>query len=285
MKTIIAAIVLSTVISGCSASYEELIDNNYSSQDKFHQTIIEEYKARAIFEADEMHDWNSAKLYSEKAIKSYKGEKIKPEPLSNWKIEVDKIGDIENAYNNLMMIYEDSIIYDPVNLGIAVASLDCWAEQEEEGWQINHIEICKSRFLNAMKNLNKYLLTKDNTEKITDSTIVITKENQRIDKIIYFDFDKYKLTLDNINEIKDYINSNDINRYLIIGYTDTKGTNEYNYELSLKRAESVKDFLLSIGVEKDNIKIIGMGEKELAKFTNDEVKHPANRRVVIKSAY
>ena len=38
-----------------------------------------------------MHDWNSVKLYSEKAIKASNGEKIKPEPMSNWKIPGNKI--------------------------------------------------------------------------------------------------------------------------------------------------------------------------------------------------
>ena len=34
-----------------------------------------------------MHDWNSAKLYSEKALLAAKGEYLMPEKINNWDIE------------------------------------------------------------------------------------------------------------------------------------------------------------------------------------------------------
>ena len=43
-------------------------------------------KKKATFEAEEMHDWNSAKLYSEKGLKSLETDKIYPEEISYWKI-------------------------------------------------------------------------------------------------------------------------------------------------------------------------------------------------------
>ena len=38
--------------------------------------------------------------------------------------------------NNLMTIYKDAKVIDPLNLAIAISSLDCWSEQQEENWQI-----------------------------------------------------------------------------------------------------------------------------------------------------
>ena len=73
-----------------------------------------------------------------------------------------------------------------------------------------------------------------------------------------------------------------INEYLVVGHTDTKGTNKYNLSLSIKRAEVVKEILINYGINQSSIKILGKGEESLAVDTPDDTKQPANRRVEIK---
>ena len=77
---------------------------------------------------------------------------------------------------------------------------------------------------------------------------------------------------------------NQISNYVIVGHTDTKGTNQYNLKLSLKRAETIKTIFIQKGIEEKNINILGKGEEFLAVLTADEVEHPANRRVEIRSS-
>jgi outer membrane protein OmpA-like peptidoglycan-associated protein len=67
----------------------------------------------------------------------------------------------------------------------------------------------------------------------------------------------------------------------VVGHTDTMGTKKYNINLSLKRADAVKKALINLGIKKENIKILGKGEKELSVKTGDEIEHPANRRAEI----
>ena len=71
----------------------------------FQEYLLNEYKIKATFEAEEMHDWNSAKLYSEKALKSLKTDKIYPQKISYWKLPQKSVSEIKIAYNNLMIIY------------------------------------------------------------------------------------------------------------------------------------------------------------------------------------
>ena len=52
-----------------------------------------------------------------------------------------------------MIIYDEASIQNPYDLAIAVTSLDCWAEQQEENWQTWDIQNCKRDFLNAMHNI------------------------------------------------------------------------------------------------------------------------------------
>ena len=140
------------LISACSVSYKELSDNAYTPPTKFTKYLMDSYKTKADFEAKEMHDWNSAKLYSEKALAAAGGKKIKPEEVLYWKIPKDKVKELQMAYENLMIVYDNAVEQDPYNLAVAISSLDCWAEQQEENWQTWDIKKCRNDYLKAMKN-------------------------------------------------------------------------------------------------------------------------------------
>ena len=280
-------------IISCSSSYEKLSNNNYIPKDKFSKYLMENYQKSANFEAKKMHDWNSAKLYSEKALKAIKGVKIKPEKISYWDIPKNKVKELQIAYENLMIVYNQAIDEDPFNLAVAISSLDCWSEQQEENWQTWDINECKDNFINSMHNIynkiekNNQILKENESakkEELNKKISVVTKKNKDVLQIIYFDFDKANLSEVSKNKIKKFIidNKNIISEYIVIGHTDTKGSNKYNQELSLKRAESVKKILINFGINSKQIKILGKGEASPLVITGDDVKHPANRRAEIK---
>jgi outer membrane protein OmpA-like peptidoglycan-associated protein len=68
---------------------------------------------------------------------------------------------------------------------------------------------------------------------------------------------------------------------LVIGHTDTVGDLAGNDRLSAQRAETVKGFLVDIGIPAQRIRTAGRGERELLVPTADEVDEPRNRRVEI----
>lgn len=148
-KKILIIVSLFFLVS-CSSSYQKLTNLSVTPPNKISEYLLKEYEEKANFEAIEMHDWNSAKLYSEKALSASKGNKILPQKIDYWKIIPEKSIDLIKAYNNLMDIYEQSISSDPKNLAKAISSLDCWAEQQEENWQIWDINKCRDDYLNAM---------------------------------------------------------------------------------------------------------------------------------------
>ena len=67
----------------------------------------------------------------------------------------------------------------------------------------------------------------------------------------------------------------------VIGHTDIIGNETYNHELSVRRAQSVKDFLVSAGVNADIIDVIGKGESEPVASNETEEGRAQNRRVEI----
>ena len=296
-KLLLPIISLLIFLGGCSASYKQLSKMENKEPKNFQEHLLSEYKKRASFEAEEMHDWNSAKLYSEKALKSLETDEIYPEEISYWKIPEENINEITIAYDNLMTIYKDAKNIDPFNLARAISSLDCWSEQQEENWQTWDINSCKNDFLNAMHNIYEKISSQENEQEtsnnkdnnleneIKDEVTIVTKnENKELMQIIYFDFDQFNLSEVSKDKIKKFLNNygSDINEYLVVGHTDTKGTNKYNLSLSIKRAEVVKEILINNGIQQSSIKILGKGEESLAVDTPDDTKQPANRRVEIK---
>lgn len=65
----------------------------------------------------------------------------------------------------------------------------------------------------------------------------------------------------------------------IIGHTDNKGSEEYNLDLSTRRANSVKKYLISKGVKEEIITSEGRGETEPIDTNDTEQGREKNRRV------
>ena len=78
----------------------------------------------------------------------------------------------------------------------------------------------------------------------------------------------------------------EINKYpvpdlVVVGHTDTVGSDPFNDKLSLQRAETVRTALIARGIAAENITAVGRGKRELLKPTADGVAEPQNRRVEI----
>jgi outer membrane protein OmpA-like peptidoglycan-associated protein len=70
-------------------------------------------------------------------------------------------------------------------------------------------------------------------------------------------------------------------RFVVAGHTDAKGSAEYNKQLSLRRAESVKHFLVEQGIDPKRLDTIGYGSEKL--LSPDHPDDPSNRRVEIRA--
>jgi general secretion pathway protein A len=69
---------------------------------------------------------------------------------------------------------------------------------------------------------------------------------------------------------------------VVKGYTDTKGSDAYNRQLSTFRANMVKSYLIGQGVSPERIKAIGMGEEGAIESNMAEAGQRANRRVEVE---
>ena len=101
----------------------------------------------------------------------------------------------------------------------------------------------------------------------------------------FFDFDKAVLKPEGKAKLDDLVGKvQGINLEVIIavGHTDSVGSDAYNQSLSVRRAESVKAYLVSKGIEKNRVYTEGKGEKQPVADNKTSEGRAKNRRVEIE---
>ena len=101
----------------------------------------------------------------------------------------------------------------------------------------------------------------------------------------FFDFDKSVLKTEGKAKLDDLVGKvKGINLEVIIavGHTDSVGADAYNQKLSVRRADAVKAYLVSKGIEKNRVYTEGKGEKQPVADNKTSAGRAKNRRVEIE---
>jgi len=84
-------------------------------------------------------------------------------------------------------------------------------------------------------------------------------------------------------QIAEYLKyDQDIDYVEIQGYTDSYGGRWMNEQLSVKRAEKVKNFFVSVGLSEDKVQVEGFGERRHVAPNDTALERKKNRRVVLQ---
>lgn len=108
------------------------------------------------------------------------------------------------------------------------------------------------------------------------------------DLYIYFDFDHSVVKSTELDKIvkHDFTVLYNIDYAITIeSYCDDRGTNAYNDVLGQKRADAVKEKLIKLGLNEDNITIVSKGKREplVSCIKCSEEEHSKNRVVIVKT--
>lgn len=103
---------------------------------------------------------------------------------------------------------------------------------------------------------------------------------------ILFDFDSDRLRGESTPTLRDLLRTLEAHPELhvvIEGHTDASGDDEYNLELSARRARAVVAYLAAAGVDVSRLDAVGMGETDPVTDNATEAGRQQNRRVVIRA--
>jgi len=102
---------------------------------------------------------------------------------------------------------------------------------------------------------------------------------------VFFDFDKSVIKPDGkskLDDLSNKIRGVNLEVVIAIGHADAIGSDEYNQRLSVRRAEAVKAYLVSRGIEANRIYTEGKGEKQPVASNQTADGRAKNRRVEIE---
>jgi peptidoglycan-associated lipoprotein len=118
----------------------------------------------------------------------------------------------------------------------------------------------------------------------TGTTSAPVEQVEALTNVVYFDFDQYALTaesravlLAHADKLKGASTS-----VRLEGHADERGSREYNMALGEKRANAVRDFLVTQGVSGSSLEVVSFGEEQPAATSHDESAWSQNRRVEVK---
>jgi OOP family OmpA-OmpF porin len=101
----------------------------------------------------------------------------------------------------------------------------------------------------------------------------------------FFDFDRAVLKADGkakLDDLVQKVKSINLEVIIAVGHTDWIGSDAYNQKLSVRRAEAVKAYLISKGIDKNRIYTEGKGEKQPVADNRTKEGRAKNRRVEVE---
>jgi outer membrane protein OmpA-like peptidoglycan-associated protein len=120
-------------------------------------------------------------------------------------------------------------------------------------------------------------------QPIEEGTVIVLRN-------IYYDFNKSAIRKGDASELMalaklmKHYPSMEIE---LVAHTDSRGESDYNLELSLRRADSAKWFLVNQDIDEQRIKTIGLGETQISNHCQEgvacsEEEHQFNRRTEVR---
>jgi len=228
----------------------------------FNTALASDYKSYAMCEASQK-DWRDAEHFATKGVESNNGADVGPDEIANRKVkDAGAVDELNHARQCLTTALTGQVKgHQPADAARAQSLFDCWAEQQEEGWQEGHIMVCREEFYAALAKL----------VPVTTYTVYFTSGSAAVNGK---DAAALRKIARDLKKGKTY-------RIQIAGHTDREGNEKANQSLSNSRVSAVKGILTNAGLSSKMITVKGFGEAANAVPTPDNAKEAKNRRVEV----
>jgi outer membrane protein OmpA-like peptidoglycan-associated protein len=121
-----------------------------------------------------------------------------------------------------------------------------------------------------------------------DAEPAAVSPSEPVSSVVYFDFDIDSPNGEGDAALADVLSElleREPDEVIVAGHADRAGTEDYNQDLSQRRADNIAKSLIAGGVESSAVTIEAFGETRPAVPTEDGVREPGNRRVEIDATF
>jgi OOP family OmpA-OmpF porin len=168
----------------------------------------------------------------------------------------------------------------PAMAAKAQVSFDCWVEQLDEGWQTDHIAACRRNMMAAIEGIEQGMRQTAAAQPVPQGAE--TRGPERY--LVFFDWDKSDITATArqvITEAAQAVTRRNLDVVMVEGHADRSGPDDYNVRLSQRRADAVRQVLVSQGIPANRIQTQAYGESQPLVPTEDGVRNAQNRRASV----
>ena len=158
--------------------------------------------------------------------------------------------------------------------------MNAWLAKNAPAPQVIHdtleIEVIKER-------LDTLMIFKTDTLSFVDSTTKKSYETVNLPNVQFYTNSDVLLpsSAKELQQLAEYLVKNDSLNATVFGHTDDVGESESNLRLSQRRAESVRNFLSSLGISPDRLTARGMGDSQPKADNSKDEGRLMNRRVEV----
>lgn len=202
------------------------------------------------------------------------GEKI---IVSEGRVLDKKTGDPIDARLSLVNLANDSTIYEFRSDGETGEFLMLYDDTSLTGLYVE-----KQGFIPKIYNVDRDSLK--NRSNIQIELDPIERGKNFVFENVYFDTDKAELkeaSVSSLNRLSNFLSQHPQVKIQVEGHTDNVGLTAYNQALSLRRAESVKEYLVGLGIRLERMETLGKGDSEPLKPNDSEENRSFNRRIEV----
>jgi OOP family OmpA-OmpF porin len=211
--------------------------------------------------------------FSARAIAAANGDTVLPELAADRMLPPGEVDGVNELRRRLVAALDaGGRDKAPAAAARAQVMYDCWLEQLEENFQPQDINRCRQGLLDALAEVD---------EALRPPPPVVAAPAEAEPFLVFFDMDSTVITADSAEVLRraaDVARASGAAGISVVGHTDTTGSAAHNDALSVRRAEAVRDVLVTNGVTINAITVEGRGQADLLVPTADGVAEERNRR-------
>ncbi len=274
----LAALATLAMLSACdtTASLEELREATPQGDD-YSKALATGYRDYAEQKAT-AYEWETSRYFADKGLMAAYGRDITPEEPGNWEISTSALPEFNEARTKLMEAITADRSTQPDMAAAGVVAYDKWLVLAYNDSSTSGIAGQRDAFYAILTKLSEAQVA--TAAEVPTTTIPAESTST----VLYFPFDSDRLgdsAEAALSQLVTYVKSAGNVTVSVNGHADRVGTEQYNLDLSQRRARFVVAALKKAGIAPEMLKYFAFGESDPAVPTDDGVAEPRNRRVEI----